>query len=65
MFLFIVLPILVWFLLNQFHWFAPIINAHEIAYKALFLSLGMIITAREVQMIKVGTSTFSSSRRGL
>ena len=65
MFLFIVLPILVWILLNQFHWVAPIINAHEIAYKALFLSFGMIITAREVQMIKVGTSIFSSSRRGL
>ena len=65
MFLFIVSPILVWTLLNEFHWVAPIINAHEIAYKALFLSLGMIISGREVQMIKVGTSIFSSSRKGL
>ena len=65
MFLFIVSPLLVWILLNEFHWVAPIINAHEIAYKALFLSLGMVISVREVQKIKVGTSIFSSSRKGL
>ena len=44
---------------------APIINAHEIAYKALFLSMGMIISVGEVQMTKVGTSIFSSSHRDL
>ena len=60
--LFIISPLLVWLLLGGFYWVAPIINAHEIAYKALFLSLGMILSVREVKMAKIGTSIFSSSR---
>ena len=62
--LFIISPLLVWLLLGGFHWVAPIINAHEIAYKALFLSLGMILSVREVKMAKIGTSIFSSSHMG-
>ena len=59
--LFIISPLLVWLLLGGFYWVAPIINAHEIAYKALFLSLGMIVSVREIKMAKLGTSIFSSS----
>jgi hypothetical protein len=62
--LFIISPLLVWLLLGGFYWVAPIINAHEIAYKALFLSLGMILSVREVKMAKIGTSIFSSSHMG-
>ncbi len=62
--LFIISPLLVWLLLGGFYWVAPIINAHEIAYKALFLSLGMILSVREVKMAKIGASIFSSSRMG-
>tara|TARA_Y100000590_G_scaffold10235_1_gene12624 strand:+ start:7852 stop:8352 length:501 start_codon:yes stop_codon:yes gene_type:complete len=40
--LFIVLPILCYHLINGFFWLAPLINAHEMAYKALFLSIGML-----------------------
>ena len=43
LFLFAILSLLVWLLLSGFYWVAPVINAHEIAYKALFLSLGMIL----------------------
>ena len=62
--LFIISPLLVWLLLGGLYWVAPIINAHEIAYKALFLSLGMILSVREVKMAKIGTSIFSSSHMG-
>ena len=62
--LFIISPLLVWLLLGGLYWVAPIINAHEIAYKALFLSLGMILSVREVKMAKIGASIFSSSRMG-
>ena len=65
LFLFIISPLLVWLLLNGFYWVSPIINAHEIAYKALFLSLGMIISVREVQIAKLGESIFSSSHKDL
>ena len=41
--LFIISSLLVWLLLSGSYWVAPVINAHEIAYKALFLSLGMIL----------------------
>ena len=61
--LFIIPPLLVWLLLYGFYWVAPIINAHEIAYKALFLSLGMIVSVREIKTAKLGTSIFSSYRR--
>ena len=62
--LFIISPLLVWLLLGGLYWVSPIINAHEIAYKALFLSLGMILSVREVKMAKIGTSIFSSSHMG-
>ena len=61
--LFIIPTLLVWLLLGGFYWVAPIINAHEIAYKALFLSLGMIVFVREIKTAKLGTSIFSSYRR--
>ena len=61
--LFIISPLLVWLLLGGFYWVAPIINAHEIGYKALFLSLGMIVSVREIKTAKLGTSIFSSYRR--
>ena len=61
--LFIISPLLVWLLLGGLYWVAPIINAHEIAYKALFLSLGMIVSVREIKTAKLGTSIFSSYRR--
>ena len=61
LFLFIISPFLVWIFLNGFYWVAPIINAHEIAYKALFLSLGMIIFVKELKGITHGASIFSSS----
>ena len=40
--LFIISSLLVWLLLSGSYWVAPVINAHEIAYKALFLSLGTV-----------------------
>ena len=62
--LFIISPLLVWLLLSGSYWVAPVINAHEIAYKALFLSLGMILFVKEMQSVPLGTSIFSSSRMG-
>ena len=59
--LFIISPLLVWLLLGGFYWVAPIINAHEIAYKAVFLSLGMILFVKEIKSVPLGTSIFSSS----
>jgi hypothetical protein len=29
-------------LFNKIYWIAPIINAHEMVYKALFISMGII-----------------------
>ena len=40
--LFLVSPILCYFLVKGSFWLAPLINAHEMAYKALFLSIGML-----------------------
>ena len=62
--LFIISSLLVWLLLNGSYWVAPVINAHEIAYKALFLSLGMILFVKEMKSVPLGTSIFSSSRMG-
>ena len=50
--LFIILPLLMLILLSGYHCFAPIMNAHEIAYKALFLSIGMIMCINEYQIKK-------------
>ena len=62
--LFIISSLLVWLLLSGSYWVAPVINAHEIAYKALFLSLGMILLVKEMKSVPLGTSIFSSSRMG-
>ena len=62
--LIIISSLLVWLLLSGSYWVAPVINAHEIAYKALFLSLGMIIFVKEIKSMPPGTSIFSSSRMG-
>ena len=59
--LIIISSLLVWLLLSGSYWVAPIINAHEIAYKALFLSLGMILFVQELKGITHGASIFSSS----
>ena len=59
--LIIISSLLVWLLLSGFYWVAPVINAHEIAYKALFLSLGMILFVKELKGITHGASIFSSS----
>lgn len=64
LFLFVFSSLLVWLLLSGFYWVAPIINAHEIAYKALFLSLGMILLVKEMKSVPLGTSIFSSPRMG-
>jgi len=48
--LFIISPILVILLLNGLYWLAPAINAHEISYKAIFLSLGMLTLAKDIKM---------------
>ncbi len=40
--LFIIHPIFIMILFNKIYWIAPIINAHEIVYKALFISMGII-----------------------
>ena len=50
--LFIILPLLMLILLSGYHCFATIINAHEIAYKSLFLSIGMIMFINEYQIKK-------------
>ena len=47
--LFIIHPILALTLLNGNIWIAPIISAHEIVYKALFLSLGVLAIKEGVQ----------------
>ena len=62
--LFIISSLLIWLLLSGSYWVAPVINAHEIAYKALFLSLGMILLVKEMKSVPLGTSIFSSSRMG-
>ena len=62
--LFIISSLLVWLLLSGFYWVAPVINAHEIAYKALFLSLGMILFVKEMKSVPLGTSIFSSPHMG-
>ena len=62
--LFIISSLLIWLLLSGSYWVAPVINAHEIAYKALFLSLGMILLVKEMKSVPLGTSIFSSPRMG-
>ena len=62
--LFIISSLLVWLLLSGSYWVAPVINAHEIAYKALFLSLGMILFVKEIKSVPLGTSIFSSPHMG-
>ena len=62
--LFIISYLLVWLLLSGSYWVAPVINAHEIAYKALFLSLGMILFVKEMKSVPLGTSIFSSPHMG-
>ena len=62
--LIIISSLLVWLLLSGSYWVAPVINAHEIAYKALFLSLGMILFVKEMKSVSLGTSIFSISRMG-
>ena len=62
--LIIISSLLVWLLLSGSYWVAPIINAHEIAYKALFLSLGMILFVKEMKSVPLGTSIFSSPHMG-
>ena len=62
--LFFISSLLVWLLLSGSYWVAPVINAHEIAYKALFLSLGMILFVKEMKSVPLGASIFSSSRMG-
>ena len=62
--LFIISSLLIWLLLSGYYWVAPVINAHEIAYKALFLSLGMILFVKEMKSVPLGTSIFSSFRMG-
>ena len=62
--LFIISSLLVWLLLSGSYWVAPVINAHEIAYKALFLSLGMILLVKEMKSVPLGTSIFSSPHMG-
>ena len=62
--LFIISSLLVWLLLSGSYWVAPLINAHEIAYKALFLSLGMILFVKEMKSVPLGTSIYSRPRMG-
>ena len=62
--LFIISSLLVWLLISGSYWVAPIINAHEIAYKALFLSSGMILFVKEMKSVPLGTSIFSSPHMG-
>ena len=62
--LFIISSLIVWLLLSGSYWVAPVINAHEIAYKALFLSLGMILFVKEMKSVPLGTSIFSSPHMG-
>ena len=62
--LFIISSLLVWLLISGSYWVAPIINAHEIAYKALFLSSGMILFVKEMKSVSLGTSIFSSPHMG-
>ena len=62
--LIIISSLLVWLLLSGSYWVAPVINAHEIAYKALFLSSGMILFVKEMKSVPLGTSIFSSPHMG-
>ena len=62
--LLIISSLLIWLLLSGSYWVAPVINAHEIAYKALFLSLGMILFVKEMKSVSLGTSIFSSPHMG-
>ena len=62
--LLIISSLLIWLLLSGSYWVAPVINAHEIAYKALFLSIGMILLVKEMKSVPLGTSIFSSPHMG-
>ncbi len=62
--LFMISSLLVWLLLSGFYWVAPVINSHEIAYKALFLSIGMILFVKEMKSVPLGTSIYSRPRMG-
>ena len=62
--LFMISSLLVWLLLSGFYWVAPVINAHEIGYKALFLSIGMILFVTEMKSVPLGMSIYSRPRMG-
>ena len=62
--LFMISSLLVWLLLSGFYWVAPVINAHEIGYKALFLSIGMILFVKEMKSVPLGMSIYSRPRMG-
>ncbi len=52
LFLFFISPISIFFLLSGSFWVAPLINAHEIAYKSIFLCIGMLIFGKEIRLEK-------------
>ena len=52
LFLFIVSPICITILLSGGYWIAPLINAHEVAYKSIFLCIGMLILGKEFILYK-------------
>ena len=47
--LIIIIPIFVLILLSGNIWVAPLISANEIVYKALFLSLGVLVIKEGIQ----------------
>jgi hypothetical protein len=47
--LFFTSAIFIFVLLKGIYWISPVINAHEIAYKGTFLSIGMLILGNNVK----------------
>ncbi len=45
-------PFLIILLLNGNYWIAPIINAHEVAYKGIFLCIGMLMFSKKLKYSK-------------
>ena len=51
--LFIIQPLLIFFLIKNFSWSDNLIRVHEISYKVSFLALGMYVYSNEKKAIKL------------
>lgn len=50
--LFIISPFLILILFSGVFWIGPLINSHEIAYKGMFLCIGMLFFSSDLKLIQ-------------